>query len=138
MKTRHKAGQSWSVIQSTSLKKYHLEQCTPQELQDMMTAGTDPRVLEAKTRFLAQLAAINVTKTNTDIVMELINIPCGFRLHNDTQGAMKFKQHMQGSHKINMDTLRPSFTKDADCKSFKHLEKIKTLPKPLTEPMLDA
>ena len=83
-----------------------------------MTAGTDSRLLEAKTRFLAQLAALNVTKTNADIVMELVNIPCRFHIHNDMQGAMKFSQHMRKSHSIDMDIIRPIFTNLYKCIEF--------------------
>ena len=37
-----------------------------------------------------------------------------------------------------MGIIRPSFTKAADCKTYKHLEKIKSLPKPLTMPLLQT
>ena len=67
MKTRHKAGQSWSVIPSTTLK-VHLETCVPQEIHDLMTAWTNTRLVEARVRCLAQLAALQVTNTDTDIV----------------------------------------------------------------------
>ena len=85
----------------------------------MMTAMTHSKLLEARNLFITQLAIHNVVKTPADITMDLINIPCGFRLHNDMQGAMTFSKHIRKSHRVDMDVILPSFTKDADCKSFK-------------------
>ena len=51
---------------------------------------------------------------------------------------MMFNKHMRKSHRIDMGIFRPSFTKAADCKTYKHLDKIKNLPKPLTLPMIQT
>ena len=67
-----------------------------------------------------------------DIELELVNIQCGFRLHNDVAGEEEFEKHMRNSHRIDIGIVRPSFTRSADCKPYKSLDKIKSLPKPLT------
>ena len=40
--------------------------------------------------------------------------------------------HLFNAHNITLGKIRPSFTRGADCKAYKPLGKIKSLPKPLT------
>ena len=68
--------------------------------------------------------------------MDLVNIQCGFRLHNNIAGEEDFEKHMHKSHRIDMGIIRPSFTRSADCKIYKHLDKLKSLPKSLTLPLI--
>ena len=64
-------------------------------------------------------------------------IPCKIHLQNKKTGAPEFRRHMLKSHGVGMDNLRSSFSQEADCKPFKHLEKLPPLPAPLTGPKLD-
>ena len=70
--------------------------------------------------------------------MELVMVSCKHRLQHNMQGAVEYARHMRRSHGIDINILRPSFTQDSHCKSFKHLEKLKPLPTPLTYPTFAA
>ena len=93
MKTRHKADQSWSICKSKTLKRFHLEQCIPKALHDLMEADNDNKLKAAKERFLAYLANLSpsVHKQLQDITLHLVNIQCGFRLHNSIAGRRTSK-----------------------------------------------
>ena len=138
MKTRHKANKSWSIVKSKTLRDLHLEMTTPKALQTMMNLSTDTKLVEAKEKYRVYLSRLSppVTVTVGEIKMELVNIPCGFKLYNNTTGEGKVLVHLRNSHKIILGDIRPSFTRGSDCKPYKPLDKIKSLPKPLTLPVI--
>ena len=77
-----------------------------------MLADEHVRLQEAKVKFLAYLA----TKELTDIKLELVNIRCGHRTHSNLAGEEDFENHMRNSHWVKIQSLRPVFTRSADCK----------------------
>ena len=89
MRTRHKPNNSWNVCKLKTLTNFHLENCTPKALEELMLADADEKLPLAKRKFLANLAALTppVVKTAPDILLELVNIRCSNRLYSNTTGA---------------------------------------------------
>ena len=73
-----------------------------------------------------------------NIVMDLVNIQCGFKLYSNAAGENEVAAHLFDAHNITLCKIRPSFTRGADCKSYKPLDKIKSIPKPLTLPVVQS
>ena len=91
---------------------------TPKALHTMMIKNNNRRLLEAKEKYRLYLSklspAIDVDLNN--IVMDLVNIQCGYKLYNNTAGEGKVEEHLRNSHKIILGDIRPSFTRGSDCK----------------------
>ena len=64
--------------------------------------------------------------------MDLVNIKCGHKLHNTPAGEEEVKDHLLDVHGIALEKVHPSLTQGSDCKTYKSIDKIKSLPHPLT------
>lgn len=139
MKTRHTEKNSWSIVSSKTLE-LHLNISTPKALQTILDKNNNPKLLEAKKKYCAILARQDpkIEIETKDIVMDLVNIKCEHKLYNNTAGEEEVKDHLLDVHNITLGKICPSFTRGTDCKVYEPLDKIKSLPKPLTLPVVQS
>ena len=104
MKTRHTEKHSWSIVRSKTTE-LRLNMSTPKALQTIMNGNTDTKLLEAKQKYIGIMAKLpNPVHLSIDnIVMDLVNIQCGFKLHSNTAGEDEVAAHLFDAHNITLE-----------------------------------